>query len=153
MDEIDNFVRKMSTDTFKKLGFLYVKHKSSMSKNVGLRRFKSFFGITPDMCALVWREIISFAPNAAKPKHLLWCLFYLKQYNVEHSRRALFNSDEKTIRKWTWIFVDLIANINVVILEINLSWKISYIEIHFKNRLSGKRDLKAQFEVRLVFVQ
>lgn len=103
-----------SRDLFKRLGFKYMKHKASQSKTLGLRRFKSFFGITPDLCSLIWNKINASAPTGAEPKHLLWSLFYLKQYDVEHTRRTLFHTDEKTIRKWTWIFIELLSNLEVV---------------------------------------
>lgn len=102
----------MSYDTFKKIGFKYMKHSSKKSEKVGLRRFKCFFGVTPHTCSLIW-SLLSI-PLESQPKHLLWSLYFLKQYDAESIRRTLFHVDEKTIRKWTWIFVTLISDLNVV---------------------------------------
>lgn len=105
----------MSSDEFLKLGNRYTDSKRSRSQKVKLRRFKSFFGVTPTVCSLVWLRIKSNAPGS-HPKHLLWGLLFLKQYSIEHIRRSIVNADEKTIRKWSWIFVKLISDMNVVYL-------------------------------------
>lgn len=104
---------------FFKKGFIYMKHTTNMSKKVGMRRFRCFFGITPSMCKIVWELLRERIPLGAEPKHLLWGLNFLKQYDTEHVRRVIFNSDEKTIRKWSWIFIKLIADLNVVYLYKN----------------------------------
>lgn len=66
------------------------------------------------MCFLVWQRVKLEAPSDSEPKHLLWCLNFLKQCSTEHTRKALFAADEKTVRKWTWIFVKLVSNLDVV---------------------------------------
>lgn len=104
----------MNSEAFLKLGNKYTKSSLTSSRNTALRRFKSFFGITPNVCSIVWEQIKLEAPLGAEPKHLLWCLSFLKQYSVEHYRRSIFGADEKTMRKWTWIFVELLSNLNVV---------------------------------------
>ncbi len=103
----------MDAHMFCKLGNRFTKSKMSTEK-IALRRFKSFFGVTPNVCSIAWNEIKNQAPPAAQPKHLLWCLWFLKEYSTEHHRRSLFKADEKTIRYWTWTFVKLLANLNVV---------------------------------------
>lgn len=85
-----------------------------------MRRFKSFFGVSPSICAIIWEKIKREIPSTAEPKHLLWSLNFLKQYHVEHSRTTIFKADEKTIRKWTWIIVELIANLDVVFITIRI---------------------------------
>lgn len=104
----------MSGEYFYKLGCVYMKHKLKASKKLGLRRFRAFFGVTPTVCLRVWNLIIRELPIGSKPKHLLWCLNYLKQYSTEHMRRTIFNADEKSIRKWTLIFIQHLADLTVV---------------------------------------
>lgn len=101
---------------FLKLGNVYTKSSLTKSKRIALRRFKTFFGASPTICSIVWRELKNDLPQGALPKHLLWCLSFLKQYHTEHCRRSIFHSDEKTIRKWTWVFVKLLSDMNVVII-------------------------------------
>ena len=98
---------------FLKLGSRYTRSKM-LTKKLPLRRFKSFFGVTPTVCCIVWNKIKMRAPRNAQPKHLLWCLSFLKVYSSESYRRAIFKADEKTIRKWTWTFVKPLANMDVV---------------------------------------
>lgn len=104
----------MTTQMFLSLGSKYTQSKSSSSPKIALRRFMSFFGVTPLVCSIAWDEIKNEAPAAAQPKHLLWCLSFLKEYSHEHYRRAIFQADEKTVRKWTWIFVKLLSNLSAV---------------------------------------
>lgn len=105
---------KMNDLEFLKLGNVYTNTKSTLSQYVALRRFKSFFGVTPQVCGMIWNKIEQAAPSGGEPKHLLWSLCFLKQYSVEHNRRAIFHADEKTIRKWTWIFVEILSELDVV---------------------------------------
>lgn len=103
----------MNEQIFLKLGNRYT--RSVMSKyNVALRRFKSFFGVTPKVCSIIWNLIKNVAPRGAQTKHLLWCLSFLKEYSTEHYRRSIFKADEKTMREWTWKFVKLLSDLNVV---------------------------------------
>lgn len=105
---------KMSSEYFYKLGCKLTSHKLKHSKKIGVRRFKAFFGVTPLVCSTIWNQIKTNSERGSQPKHLLWCLNFFKQYTGEHTRHVLFKSDEKTIRKWTWRFVKLLADLNVV---------------------------------------
>lgn len=117
----------MSSVTFLKIGNKYTKTKTAQSKLTSMRRFKSFFGVTPNVCAIIWKKIKKDAPTNSAPMHLLWCLNFLKQYSNEHTRRALLDVDEKTIRKWTWTFIELLSNLDVVQLAV-------LKEFHLTNR-------------------
>lgn len=123
---------EMNDLAFLKLGNVYTDTKSASSQYVALRRFKSFFGITPLICSLIWNKIEQAVPSGGAPKHLLWSLCFLKQYSVEHTRRAIFHADEKTIRKWTWIFVELLSELDVVkfifLIRINNILKIVFVD-------------------------
>lgn len=103
-----------SSESFYRLSFKYTKHTAKKSVAVGLRRFKSFFGVSPEVCSIVWNLIRDQSEFDVEPKHLLWGLLFLKQCDVEHVRRAIIKSDEKTIRKWTWLVINLMAKMNVV---------------------------------------
>lgn len=69
-------------------------------------------------CSYIWEEINEELPNGASPMHLLWTLMFLKSYNTEEVNRAIIQADEKTIRKWIWIFIDKISRMRVVCLFI-----------------------------------
>ena len=82
------------------------------------RRFIALFGIPPSLCAIVWNIIAAkqLHPNGSHPKHMLCALLFLKQYNTEEVNHAISGLDEKTFRKWQWVYVHLIGfQIEVVI--------------------------------------
>lgn len=72
--------------------------------------FKSTYGVTPDVCSHTWEYITHYRvkPKRAVPKHLLWCLIFLKTYGTETFLARIFGTTEKTYRKWTWLMVDSI---------------------------------------------
>lgn len=105
---------EVSSMTFLSLGNKITKTKRGQKESTKTRRFKSFFGITPQVCSIVWEKICDKAPNDFQPKHLLWGLTFLKLYTIEHDRHSTLGADEKTIRKWTWVAVSLLSNLNVV---------------------------------------
>lgn len=99
---------------FWKLGHKFTDHKLHLSPITGLRRFKSFYGVSPDICSILWKMIDKYLPIPCEPKHLLWALNFLKQYNVEATGKAIFGVDEKTLRKYIWIMIDALADIDTV---------------------------------------
>jgi DDE superfamily endonuclease len=83
-------------------------------------RFRSFFGASIDVVVNVWNRLESTIDSAAKPKHLLWSLVFLKIYGTEdvHCRITGW-PDPKTFRKWTWYFLEQISALkdNVINLD------------------------------------
>jgi hypothetical protein len=68
-------------------------------------------------------------PHGVKPANLLWALMFLKLYCAQSVLATLAGAgeksmDEKTFRKWTWLFVE----------EIN---HLKYRVILFENRFHG----------------
>ena len=86
------------------------------------RRWMSLFGVSPFVCALIWNML---APtmnttfgHSVHPRHLLWAFCFMKVYATEKPMRILCGGgverdapDEKTYRKWVWIFVYSIHNL------------------------------------------
>lgn len=101
-------------NSFWQIGLKYAKKNPSGSQKEGLRTFVAFFGCKPEICTLIWCKIGDDLPDGSMPKHLLWCLMFLKRYQIERANAALVNVDEKTFRKWTWTFIHLISNLDVV---------------------------------------
>lgn len=99
---------------FWKLGHKYTGHKLSGSVNLGLRRFKGFYGVSPKICEIIWNKLSDSIPIHSQPIHLLWCLHFLKHYNTEHNNSAIFRADEKSIRKWVWCLIELLSDMEVV---------------------------------------
>jgi hypothetical protein len=87
------------------------KHTTRSSITVGQRRFREHFGTTPQVCSIIWAmlEAQSLHSHDALPIHMLCALLFLKGYNTESVNRSLTGFDEKTNRKWQWVYVELIA--------------------------------------------
>lgn len=98
---------------FKNSGYEYIKHSQQLSNKTGYRRYRGLFGVSPATCAVLWK-MIEKKPPGSKPKHLLWSLMFLKSYANEHLNSSVVGVDEKTYRKWNWIFINLLAELNVV---------------------------------------
>lgn len=98
---------------FYDLGKDMMKHGSN-SQVVGSRRFKTFFGISPKICGIAWQLIKYELPMNFKEMHLLWALFFLKNYNKEHVNHAVAECDEKTFRTKVWEVIDKLAFMKVV---------------------------------------
>lgn len=75
------------------------------------RIFRAFFGCSPVTCAAIWNRLDTWQLHRtdAKPKCLLCSLLFLKQYPIEPICATLSCFDEKTFRKWAWIYTELIA--------------------------------------------
>lgn len=58
--------------------------------------------------------MIKEKPDGAEPKHLLWCMLFLKNYHKEHVNASIAKVDEKTFRLWVWRFIKLLAQLDVV---------------------------------------
>lgn len=104
---------KSLSDCFWEQGILYANHSINNSNLTGYRKFRAFFGVSPFTCEVLWISIKNKRPGS-EIKHLLWCLLFLKCYNIENVNAAIIGVDEKTFRLWTWYFVEMISELNVV---------------------------------------
>ncbi len=94
---------------------------------MGYRLFRAFFGTTPQVCEIVWHMLSTRRPPHSTPHHLLWGFLLLKQYNIESVNAVLVGVSEKTFRKWSLMYIQLIANLPVV--------KIFFIFTHSEKKL------------------
>ena len=99
---------------FEQLG-LQIMSRQIGSKLTFERRFRTFFGTSPQICELIWTNLDPFeqiAPDypGVQVVHLLWALMFMKIYAEESVHCGLVGGvDEKTFRKWTWLFVEYIS--------------------------------------------
>lgn len=99
---------KVTADEFLQLGLAMMQRSSSGSSLISDRRFRSHFGVTPDICAHVWDQLLdpTTLPAGASKKHLLWGLMFLMMYAKEAGNSSMAGGvDESTFRRWAWIFV------------------------------------------------
>ena len=82
-----------------------------------IHRFVSHFGVSPRLCAFIWyvaeTRLIQEDPYVER-KHLLWTLNVLKTDDSEHVMKGRWSADEKTIRKWLYICLNVIARLDLV---------------------------------------
>ena len=91
--------------------------RDGRQSNEDYRRFRSFFGVDPIHCTMVWTILDGYnfngsRPNGMKPVHLLWALLFLKSYACDDILCALAGGvDKKTFRKWCWFFIRAVSSI------------------------------------------
>ena len=78
------------------------------------RPFRALFGVSAQVCAVIWGMLRGHVPRRSTPTHLLWSLMFLKVYASEHVHCEISGANEKTFRKWVWVFVPLLADLSVV---------------------------------------
>ena len=79
-------------------------------------RFRYTFGISSRVCSMIWNLLVtseSIERNQGKI-HLLWCLFYLKNYPTEAVGATVCNCSDRTFRKFVWKFIEKIGDLIVV---------------------------------------
>ena len=88
----------------------------ALSRSINRRRFQANFGVTPATVSYVWDLLLKEGnlPRGFRPTHLLWTLVFLKMYACEHITSALCGCDEKTLRKWVWIGVAKLSELDLV---------------------------------------
>ena len=75
------------------------------------RRFISLFGVTLQICYLLWcmLDVANEGPEGACVCHLLWTLMFLKTYNTNDNLAADCKVDPKTFRKWKWLLLEALV--------------------------------------------
>ena len=93
---------------------LQLKGVRASTDGVNCRRWKSWFGVTPEIAAEVWCLLkVDWTNNltSPNPEHLLWALSLLKMYKKEAEHASEFRVDEKTFRKWAFFYLEGIARL------------------------------------------
>ena len=93
---------------------LQLKGVRASTDGVNCRRWKSWFGVTPEIAAEVWCLLkVDWTNNltSPNPEHLLWALSLLKTYKREAEHASEFRVDEKTFRKWAFFYLEGIARL------------------------------------------
>jgi hypothetical protein len=88
-----------------------------------VRLFHEFFGMSVRVVELLWKLIVqgNHLPDNGCPKHLMWCLHFLKVYPKQGPGCAAVGGSERgavnprTHRKWVWKFIKAVAKlVNIV---------------------------------------
>jgi hypothetical protein len=105
---------KVAPSVFVSIGLKILSKSKSARDGVTInRRWRALFGASPAVCSLLWAWVDPpnnpKLPENSEMKHLMWALMFLRDYNVEENHATLTGADEKTYRKWQWLFVPQIA--------------------------------------------
>lgn len=76
--------------------------------------FRSFFGVSPSTCAIIWKEANGFIRIQCQPVHLLWTLLFCKQYTIEVVAARLTSCDAKTYRTKVWEVLTELSYVHIV---------------------------------------
>jgi hypothetical protein len=78
-----------------------------------MKRFKSFFGSSPAVIAMIWEDLQKTRINEArvppqdrKIKYILMAMHHLKCYPTEIEREGMFDISAMWGRDWVWYFVE-----------------------------------------------
>ena len=83
--------------------------------------FNSIFGVTPFVCGVTWYLLLKYTElkKDIEQVHLLWALYFLKNYSKEEVLRPIFkNPDKKTIRDKMWFLIEKISCLSSIVVSI-----------------------------------
>ncbi len=80
------------------------------------RRFRAGLGVSSYVCSWYWNQLEKqkLLPKGFQPKHFLWTLLFLKLYSSESVHASICDCDETTFRKWVWIGLKVIGDLDLV---------------------------------------
>ena len=99
-------------------------------KRMSSKRFKSMFHLSPSVCKPLWKRLDeghTEMPFTQIP-HLLYALYYMKNYCSWSDLAGRSGKDEKTVRKWAWIVIRFIAEQDWVSPNVN-SQTVQYVRM------------------------
>ncbi len=91
------------------------------------RLFREFFGTCVRVLELLWKLIVqgNHLPNDSRPKHLMWCLHFLKVYPKQGPGCAAIGGSERggavdprTHQKWVWKFIEAVTKLVDIVARI-----------------------------------
>lgn len=84
----------------------------SFSHKMADTKCRQFFGAPTHIIVDIWNEMRDDLQSGALPKHLLWGLLLMKVYSTEEVHcRIVGWPDPQTFRKWSWYFIEKIADL------------------------------------------
>jgi len=115
----------------------------NQTQHLSQRKFTSLFGVSRETYQILWHllhECNAHWQNSFQPKHLEWCLYFLKNYPTIHSMSVLWKADTKTLQKWIWkVIFCLIPKLNTVrVVKKNIYQHISTLKKHREYRIKKK---------------
>ena len=81
--------------------------------------FREMFGCSVLTSIIAWKLLSRYdmLPCGGKIHHLLWTLFFMKTYSKSKVMASTAGTDEKTMRKWVWLFIPALASLHTVVVS------------------------------------
>ena len=81
--------------------------------------FREMFGCSVLTSIIAWKLLARYdmLPCGGKIHHLLWTLFFMKTYSKSKVMASTAGTDEKTMRKWVWLFIPALASLHTVVVS------------------------------------
>ena len=100
-------MEKATAEEFLSLGHQMMRRQEGGSASISDRRFRGWFGLPAEVAAQAWNLLDPEAtmPAGASKLKMLWGLSLLKNYLPEEDMAAKAGVNEKTFRKWAWMFI------------------------------------------------
>lgn len=86
-----------------------------------MRRFKSHFGVTPDVVNDSWELVLEgdvirytnlLGTTRPDPTHLLWALMLLKVHSTWDILADFLKVDKNAVKKWSLLYLEAVAELD-----------------------------------------
>jgi len=107
----------LTSEEFEKLADdIFMQRSAKLRLRMHNRRFRSGLGISSHVCSWYWNRLEEecLLPTGFQPKHFIWTLLFMKLYCAESVNAAICGCDEKTFRKWSWLGMQAIGDLELV---------------------------------------
>jgi hypothetical protein len=100
-------------EVFLNLGVALMNSNPNLVAGTIKRRWATNFATSPLVCSIVWDMLKpeEWGENRVELKYLLWTMHFMKTYKKESDICGQVRCDEKTLRKWVWLFMERIAEL------------------------------------------
>jgi hypothetical protein len=124
--EINNFyLARVTENDVKEVAKAMMQRRTNYNQFTFDRRFREMFGCSPAIVARAWNwieNVIGWTGLEEYPTrridYLLWSLLFLKVYGKESTLSSLLGGvDEKTYRKWVWLYVVALSSLESFIVS------------------------------------
>jgi hypothetical protein len=124
--ELNNFyLSRVTENEVKDVGKAMMQRRTNYNQFTFDRRFREMFGCCPATVARAWNwieNVIGWTGleeyTTRKIDYLLWSLLFLKVYGKESTLSSLLGGvDEKTYRKWVWLYVVALSSLESFIVS------------------------------------
>lgn len=100
-------------------------------------RLRGIFGVSAQVCCILWQKLESITPQGLQPKIILWALIFLKVCSSEHVHVSMAGVNEKTFHKWALKFVHLLVDLQEVSLILRQPFTVPILTFYSSSATTG----------------